>query len=75
MKKLKPYIAPIVIAVVLLTFLATMAYGFTLIPNMELWLKIVLLLVPSFLCVVAIGAWLQRIKEIKETKDDDSSNY
>lgn len=75
MKKLKPYIAPIIIAVVLIVFLASMAYGFTMIPNMELWLKGVLLSVPSFLCVVAIGAWLQRIKEIKETKDDDSSNY
>ncbi len=75
MKNFKHYVAPIVIAIVLIAFLVLMAYGFTKIPDIELWLKIILLLVPSALSVVSIGVCLQRIKEIKETKDDDISNY
>ncbi len=75
MKNFKHYVAPIVIAIVLIAFLVLMAYGFTKIPDIELWLKIILLLVPSALSVVSIGVCLQRIKEIKVTKDDDISNY
>lgn len=75
MKKFKDYGTPIFIGLLLIAFFIGMAYGFSQIPNLFVWEKTILLIIPTFLCIVAIGATIQRIKEIKKGEEDDSRKY
>ena len=75
MKKFKNYSVPLIIGSCLIAFFVGMAYGFSQIPDLFVWQKTILLLVPTFLSLVAISATIQRIKEIRGGEEDDSSKY
>ncbi len=71
---MKKYIAPIVVAVIMLLYYLAFFCG-VLFVKVPQWFRLLLLLVPLLLGSVVIYVLLQRIEEIKGGEEDEASKY
>ena len=74
MKK-NPYIAPIVVAVLVVLYFIFYGYMATVIDGMPFVARIVFMAVPVVVIIVMIYTLIERIKEIKKGENDDLSKY
>jgi hypothetical protein len=72
--KLKKIIAPVIITILLLVYLATYLWGWSHITAPS-WLRAIGLIVPVCLMGVSIYVLIERIKEIRSGEEDDLSKY
>ena len=72
-EKRKGYIAPIVITVIFLVYIA-IYFGVLISLLPSVW-KYILLIVPVILAGVLIFVCIERIKEIRSGEEDDLSKY
>lgn len=72
--KFKKIIAPVIITVLLLIYLATYLWGWSHIMA-PTWLKAIGLMIPVCLMGVSIYMLLERIKEIRSGEEDDLGKY
>jgi len=72
--KFKKIVAPIIITLLLLIYLATYLWGWSHIM-VSSWLKAIGLIIPISLMGVSIYVLLERIKEIRSGEEDDLSKY
>ena len=73
MKKRK-YVAPIVVAAIIILYYAGIAAVFSQMA-MTLWQRMLLIAVPLIPCGVVIYVLVQRIREIKGGEEDDLEKY
>lgn len=71
----KKLVAPIVIAVLVVLYLAGIAFIFVLDNDMPLFFRVLLIVIPIALAGVMIGVVVSRIKEIRSGEEDDLSKY
>ena len=72
--KIKKMIAPIIITCLLLLYFSLYILGIINIPS-QLWVKIIMLIIPLGLMGVIIFVLVERIKEIRSGEEDDLSKY
>lgn len=68
-------IAPVVIVALISIYYIAIGVIFAYMNGVPMLAKIIALVVPALLSVVAITVLIQRIKEIKKGEDDDLSKY
>ncbi len=68
------YIAPVIIAILLILYFGFIAAIFFIVP-IALWVKALLLIVPLALIGVVIFILRERIKELRSGELDDISKY
>ena len=74
MKK-NPYIAPIVVAVLVVLYFIFYGYMATVIDGMPFVARIVFMVIPVVMIIVMIYTLIERIKEIKKGENDDLGKY
>ena len=74
MKK-NPYIAPIVVAVLVVLYFIFYGYMATVIDGMPFVARIVFMAIPVVMIIVMIYTLIERIKEIKKGENDDLGKY
>ena len=74
MKK-NPYIAPIIIAVLVVLYFIFYGYMATVIDGMRFVASIVFMAIPVVMIIVMIYTLIERIKEIKKGENDDLGKY
>lgn len=72
--KVKKMVAPLIITCLLVIYFLFFVLGIISIPD-PLWVKIIMLLVPSILIGVSIFMLVERINEIRSGEEDDLSKY
>ena len=71
---MKKMIAPIIVTIIFVLYFFAYAFGITyFVPN--IFVKVLLGVIPAIFGVVMIYVCLQRIKEIKDGEEDDLSKY
>ena len=73
MEKAKKMIAPIIVSVIIILYYVL--YFSIVVTLLDGVLKYVLVIIPLFFAGVMIKVCVERIKEIKEGKEDDLSKY
>ena len=69
-------IAPIVITILIISyFLFYLWIGFSVGEDLNLPMKVILLIVPAGLMILSVAMLIERIKEIKGGKNDDLGKY
>ena len=74
MKK-NPYIAPIVVAVLVVLYFIFYGYMATVIDGMPFVARIVFMVIPVVMIIVMIYTLIERIKEIRKGENDDLGKY
>ena len=74
MKK-NPYIAPIVVAVLVVLYFIFYGYMATVIDGMPFVARIVFIAIPVVMIIVMIYTLIERIKEIRKGENDDLGKY
>ena len=74
MKK-NPYIAPIIVAVLVVLYFIFYGYMATVIDGMPFVARIVFIAIPVVMIIVMIYTLIERIKEIKKGENDDLGKY
>ena len=74
MKK-NPYIAPIVVAVLVVLYFIFYGYMATVIDGMPFVARIVFMAIPVVMIIVMICTLIERIKEIRKGENDDLGKY
>ena len=74
MKK-NPYIAPIVVAVLVVLYFIFYGYMATVIDGMLFVARIVFMAIPVVMIIVMIYTLIERIKEIRKGENDDLGKY
>lgn len=74
MKK-NPYIAPIVVAVLVVLYFIFYGYMATVIDGMPSVARIVFMAIPVVMIIVMIYTLIERIKEIRKGENDDLGKY
>ena len=74
MKK-NPYIAPIVVAVLVVLYFIFYGYMATVIDGMPFVARIVFMVIPMVMIIVMIYTLIERIKEIRKGENDDLGKY
>ena len=74
MKK-NPYIAPIVVAVLVVLYFIFYGYMATVIDGMPFVARIVFMAIPVVMIIVMIYTLIGRIKEIRKGENDDLGKY
>ena len=74
MKK-NPYIAPIVVAVLVVLYFIFYGYMATVIDGMPFVARIVFMAIPVVMIIVMIYTLIERIKEIRKGENDDLGKY
>ena len=74
MKK-NPYIAPIVVAVLVVLYFIFYGYMATVIDGMPFVARIVFVAIPVIMIIVMIYTLIERIKEIRKGENDDLGKY
>ena len=74
MKK-NPYIAPIIVAVLVVLYFIFYGYMATVIDGMPFVARIVFMAIPVVMIIVMIYTLIERIKEIKKGENDDLGKY
>ncbi len=69
------YIAPILVAALVVLYYAGMALLFLMIPEMYWWVKALLCVIPIAICALIIAVAIQRVREIKSGETDDLDKY
>ena len=69
------YVAPVVIAIVLLLYYLGFAAVCFLIPELPLPVRLLLAIVPLLLAGVVVYVLLQRVDEIQSGEEDDLDQY
>ncbi len=73
-KNIKKLIAPIIITIVGVVWLALLVITYSLII-LPIIFKIIICLIPILLIFVSIAVLIERIKEIRSGEEDDLSKY
>ncbi|MBE6541242.1 MAG: hypothetical protein E7672_02215 [Ruminococcaceae bacterium] len=73
--KLKKYLPPFIIAVLLLVYYLAMLVVFLMIPTIPPIAKVLLCVVPAAVCIVTVYVLIQRIREINSCENDDLDKY
>ncbi len=71
----RKYIAPVVIAVLLILYYISLFVLFTRLADVSRLTRALLLIVPLLLCGVVIYVLVQRIREINSGEEDDLDQY
>ena len=74
MKK-NPYIAPIIVAVLVVLYFIFYGYMATVIDGMPFVARIVFMAMPVVMIIVMIYTLIERIKEIRKGENDDLGKY
>ena len=74
MKK-NPYIAPIIVAVLVVLYFIFYGYMATVIDGMPFVARIVFMVIPVVMIIVMIYTLIERIKEIRKGENDDLGKY
>ena len=74
MKK-NPYIAPIIVAVLVVLYFIFYGYMATVIDGMPFVARIVFMAIPVVMIIVMIYTLIERIKEIRKGENDDLGKY
>ena len=74
MKK-NPYIAPIVVAVLVVLYFIFYGYMATVIDGMPFVARSVFMAIPVVMIIVMIYTLIERIKEIRKGENDDLGKY
>ena len=74
MKK-NPYIAPIVVAVLVVLYFIFYGYMATVIDGMPFVARIVFMAIPVVMIIVMIYTLIERINEIRKGENDDLGKY
>ena len=74
MKK-NPYIAPIVVAVLVVLYFIFYGYMATFIDGMPAVARVVFMAIPAVMIIVMICTLIERIKEIRKGENDDLGKY
>ena len=74
MKK-NPYIAPIIVAVLVVLYFIFYGYMATVIDGMPFVARIVFIAIPVVMIIVMIYTLIERIKEIRKGENDDLGKY
>ena len=74
MKK-NPYIAPMVVAVLVVLYFIFYGYMATVIDGMPFVARIVFMAIPVVMIIVMIYTLIERIKEIRKGENDDLGKY
>ena len=74
MKK-NPYIAPIVVAVLVVLYFIFYGYMATVVDGMPFVARIVFMAIPMVMIIVMIYTLIERIKEIRKGENDDLGKY
>lgn len=75
MKHFQKMIAPIVVAIITISYYIGIAIFFTALPGIPVGLKVIMIVVPLILSAVMVGVLISRIKEIQGGEEDDISQY
>lgn len=75
MKYWKKMIAPVIVAVITITYYVGVSIFFMAVPGIPVGFKILMIVVPLILSAVMIGVLISRIKEIQGGEEDDLSQY
>ena len=74
MKK-NPYIAPIIVAVLVVLYFAFYGYIATVVEGMPFVARVVFMAIPAVMIIVMICTLMERIKEIRKGENDDLGKY
>ena len=74
MKK-RNYIAPIIVAAILLLYYAGFAALLIFVPGLLWWLRLILCIAPALLGALVIFVLVQRIRELNSGENDDLDKY
>lgn len=72
---MKKYIAPIVIGVILIAYLATIGYAILTSPGTSGLNKFLGIIIPLALGGVSIAVTVERVREIKGGEEDEANKY
>lgn len=75
MKHFQKMIAPIVVAIITISYYIGIVIFFTALPGIPVGLKVIMIVVPLILSAVMVGVLISRIKEIQGGEEDDISQY
>ena len=73
--KHKGYLAPILVAVLIILYYTGMLLLFMTVPGIVWWAKLLICLIPLLLCGLIIAVTVQRIREIRSGETDDLDQY
>lgn len=71
----KKMVAPIIITVVVALYYLAIGILFLSVPEIAVWGKALMVIIPLVLAGVMIGVLCSRIKEIRSGEEDDLSKY
>ena len=74
MKK-NPYIAPIIVAVLVVLYFVFYGYMTTMVDGMPFVAKVVFVAIPVVMIIVMVCTLIERIKEIRKGENDDLGKY
>ena len=74
MKK-NPYIAPIVVAVLVVLYFIFYGYMATVIDGMPFVARVVFVAIPVVMIIAMVCTLIERIKEIRKGENDDLGKY
>ena len=71
----KKMIAPVVIAIIFITYYIGIAVFIIRVPDISGIVRVLLVVIPLILAAVMFGVLISRIKEIQGGEEDDLSQY
>lgn len=74
MKK-NPYIAPIIVAVLVVLYFVFYGYMTTMVDGMPFVARVVFVAIPVVMIIVMVCTLIERIKEIRKGENDDLGKY
>ena len=74
MKK-NPYIAPIIVAVLVVLYFVFYGYMTTMVDGMPFVARVVFVAMPVVMIIVMVCTLIERIKEIRKGENDDLGKY
>ena len=74
MKK-NPYIAPIIVTVLVVLYFIFYGYMTTMVDGMPFVARVVFVAIPVVMIIVMVYTLIERIKEIKKGENDDLGKY
>lgn len=74
MKK-NPYIAPIIVAVLVVLYFIFYGYMTTMVDGMPFVARVVFVAIPVVMIIVMVCTLIERIKEIRKGENDDLGKY
>lgn len=74
MKK-NPYIAPIIVAVIVVLYFVFYGYMTTMVDGMPFVARVVFVAIPVVMIIVMVCTLIERIKEIRKGENDDLGKY